>query len=65
MVLKMTRNMRRKKPSARRACCERLTERYMTSMVLWRWLEIRILQEMGWCSAQHDGVVRPESTEDT
>lgn len=34
MVLKMTRNMRRKKPSARRACCERLTERYMTSMVL-------------------------------
>lgn len=34
MVLKMTRNIRRKKPSARRACCERLTERYMTSMVL-------------------------------
>lgn len=34
IVLKTTRNMTRKNPSAKSACCEFLTERYITSIVL-------------------------------
>ena len=34
IVLKTTRNITRKNPSTKSACCECLTERYITSIVL-------------------------------